>query len=63
MFWQARCSMCLPPHEHVGCRSAAIQRDDEIVLIVGRDRMRKYAGVPDAPRIAREPSVHRCNMQ
>jgi hypothetical protein len=41
MFWQAECSMCLPLPKEVDCGAAAIQRDDQIVLIVGHDRMRK----------------------
>jgi hypothetical protein len=43
MFWQAERSMCLPRLKEVDRNTAAIQRDDQIVLIAGHDRMPKAA--------------------
>ncbi|MET3905746.1 hypothetical protein ABID59_000067 [Bradyrhizobium sp. S3.3.6] len=43
LLWQAECSTCLPLLKEVDRNTAAIQRDDQIVLIAGHDRMRKDA--------------------
>src|SRR6516225_7472692 len=42
--------MCLPLSKKVGRGAAAIQRDDQIVLIAGHDRMRKDASAPTTPQ-------------
>jgi hypothetical protein len=37
LFRQAMCSMCLPLSKEVDRDASAIQRDDQVVLIVGHD--------------------------